>query len=227
MGFLAPALPWLIKGGAALGGALFGKKSQSAAGQRSPEEAMALGGAQGASAGLMSGGQALTNLGVPAARKSIGYWQTLLGGSRAAMAQATAGPRGAITDVYRGAERGLERSGVQGASRDRAEAELNRDRAGQISGLTTGVQPMAAGALGDLGMSATSTGLGAYGNAGSIWSSLLGQGAKNREYARGEGEKSGSSIGKLIFDILSGGGGKGNTGYIGKDIGLVASGIYK
>jgi hypothetical protein len=46
MGFLAPAIPWIIKGGAALGGALLSKKREKAATQRSGEESTALTGAQ-------------------------------------------------------------------------------------------------------------------------------------------------------------------------------------
>lgn len=204
MGFLAPAIPWLIKGGAALGGTLLGRKAQSSAMQRSPEEQAALTGAQQAAGTLTQQGQTLTNLGLPALNQSTDYYQTLLRGSRPAMAVATAGPRAAINDQYRGAERGLERSGLRGATRDLAAAELNRQRAGQVAGLTTGVQPYAADALNRTGMGLVGQGTSALSSVGNIWSDLLGQGARNRMYARGEGENFGKSMGSLIFDILSG-----------------------
>ena len=204
MGFLAPAVPWLIKGGAALGGALFGKKSQSNAMKRSPEEAMALQGAQGAAGNLTTQGNALIGQGVPLMGQAANYWSTLLGGNRAQMAQATAAPRAALTDVYRGAEAGLDRSGVRGATRDVAMAELSRDRAGQIGRLTTGVQPGAAGALGEIGGQLIGQGAPMLSGAGNIWSNLLGSGFDNRKYARGEGEKTSSGMGSLIFDILQG-----------------------
>ena len=207
MGFLAPAVPWIVKGASVLGGWLGGRKAQSNAMQRSPEELAALSGASSAASGLTQQGQTLTNTGLPAVQKSLGYYQTLLSGSRAAMAQATAGTRNALTDTYRGAERGLEHSGIRGGSRDLAAAELNRDRAGKIAGLTTGVQPGAAAALMEGGSELVGQGTTTMANAGSLWSGLLGQGFQNRTYARGEGEKAGKGIGSLLFDILSGFGG--------------------
>lgn len=204
MGFLAPAVPWIVKGGAALAGSLFGRKAESGAANRYPEEKTALAGGQAAGQQLGTfGGQAI-GLGLPAARKAVGYYQTLLGGNRAAMAQATAAPRAAITDTYRGAEANLDRSGVQGASRMRAEAELSRDRAAQIAGLTTGVQPAAAAALSSLGPTLTGQGATSTSAAGTVWSNLLGEGARNRVYARQEGENTGTEIGKLIFDTIAG-----------------------
>lgn len=218
MGFLAAATPWIIKGGAALGGALFGKHAQNAAQKRSGEEQQALGGAQNAAGGMLqSGGQlmqrgtGITDTGLTSLGQAGNYWSSLLGGNRAQMAQATAGPRAALTDVYRGAQRGLEHSGVRGAQRDVASAELNRDRASKIAGLTTGIQPMAAQALTDVGarqaatgLSTTETGGNLAQSAGSLYSNLLGQGQANRVYARREGENAGRSIGGFIFDILSG-----------------------
>lgn len=204
MGFLAPAIPWIIKGGAALGGALLGKKSQSSAQQRSPEEQVALQGAQQAAGTLSQQGQMLTRAGMPSVGQATNYYQTLLRGNRGAMAQATAGPRAQITDVYRGAERGLERSGVRGAARDVASSELNRERASSIASLTTGVQPMAAAALGGLGTDLVGRGTSALQGVGDIYSNLLGQGANNRAYARAEGEKASKGIGSFLFDILSG-----------------------
>lgn len=209
MGFLAPALPWIVKGGALLGGFLGGRKAQSSAQQRSPEELAALGGAQAAGSGLLTSGTQLTQAGLPGAQQAASYYSTLLGGNRAQMSEAVAGPRGAITDQYRGAERGLERSGIRGAQGDLARAELNRQRVGQIAGLTTGVQPMAAAGLADLGTNLVSQGGQRQAAAGSLYGSLLGQGAANRIYARGEGEKAGTSIGSFLFDILSRFGGKG------------------
>jgi hypothetical protein len=222
MGFLAPALPWIGKGAALIGGWLGGKKAQSSAMQRSPEELAALGGAQGAAgslgrmgSSLLQGGQQTLGQGTGMLGSAGNYWQTLLGGNRAAMSQATAGPRAALTDQYRGAERGLERSGLRGGVRDLASAELSRDRAGKIAGLTTGVQPFAAqqlagvgSELGSLGTSQAGLGVGAAGAGGQLWSRLLGEGFDNRRYGRAEGEHASTSIGSLIFDILSGLGGK-------------------
>jgi len=204
MGFLAPAVPWIIKGGAMLGGSLLGKKAQSSAMKRSPEEMQALQGAQSSAGALSTQGMNLLNQGSPMLGQAGNYWSTLLKGNRAQMSEATAAPRAAITDVYRGAGRNLERSGIRGAGRDLATAELGRDQASKIAGLTTGVQPAAAEALGGIGSDLTRTGAGMAQGAGSIWANLLGQGQFNRQYGRMEGEKFGTSMGGLLFDILNG-----------------------
>lgn len=209
MGFLAPALPWIGKGVALLGGYLGGKKAQSSAQQRSPEELASLNAATSAGNSLLQQGQKFQQLGLPAVQQGMSYWDTLLRGSRSAMAGATAGPRGAITDAYRGAEHNLEHSGVTGAARDQATAELNRDKVGKIAGLTSGVQPEAAQQLSGLGTGLVSQGGSQVNAAGGLFQNLLGQGYNNRVYARGEGEKAGKGIGGFLFDILSSGFGGG------------------
>lgn len=215
MGFLGPAIPWIAKGASLLGGWLAGRHAQNSAMQRTPEEMAALQGAQSSATQLNRQGSILSGTGLPAVQKSLGYYQTLLGGNRAQMAQATAAPRAAITDTYRGAARSLEQSGVRGGARDMATEELARDKAGKIAGLTSGVQPYAAGAMADIGSNLVGQGTSAYGRAASTWASLLGEGFANRKYGREEGEKAGTSIGSLLFDILSGTfGGKKNNGGI-------------
>lgn len=222
MGFLAPAMPWIIKGGAALGSMIMSKHSQKAAMKRTGEENAQLTGAEGAANSMQQGGTNMIQSGQQGVQQGQdnmssagGYWSKLMGGNRAQMAQATAGSRASITDIYRGAERGLERSNVRGAQRDVASADLNRDRAGKIAGLTTGVQPGAAAQLGDLGNSqaatgnqTASTGANMQGNAGTLFSNLLGQSTANRQYGRAEGEKTGKGVGSFLFDMLSGVGGK-------------------
>lgn len=209
MGFLAPAIPWIVKGGSLLGGWLAGRHAQNAALQRSPEEQTALTGAQTAASGLNTTGTQLNTQGAGATQQSLGYYEKLLGGNRATMAEATAAPRAAITDEYRGATRNLEHSGIQGAGRDLATAELNRDRVGKIAGLTTGQQGGAASAISDIGTNLISQGGARMGAAGSLYGNLLGQGQTNRTNAQQTGAQTGSSIGSFLFDILSGlGGGK-------------------
>lgn len=203
-------MPWIAKGASLLGGWLAGRHAQKSAMQRSPEEMAALQGATGSANALTQQGTTLSQTGLPALQKSLGYYQTLLGGNRAAMSLATAGPRASITDTYRGAARTLEQSGVRGGARDVATEELARDKAGKIAGLTAGVQPGAAGALADIGSNLTGQGTTALNAAGGVWQNLLGEGQKNRVYGRQEGEKAGTSIGSLLFDVLSGSFGKKN-----------------
>lgn len=204
MGFLAPAVPWIIKGGSLLGGMLAGKQAEKGAMARSPEEAANFTGATTAAGGLATQGTRLMQQGNQALQQPLSYYSTLLGGNRAQMAQATAGTRASLTDTYRGAERSLEQGGVRGAAADLAKGELARDRAGQIARLTTGVQPMAAAALSDMGTNLTSQGARDVAGAGSLYGDLAEMGTKNRVYGREEGAKTGSVFGSLIFDILSG-----------------------
>ena len=217
MGFMAPAVPWIIKGGTMLGGALASKWGQGQAMKRSPEEAAALAGAQGAagdlrdmSGGLYARGGEALGKSLPYMTQAGDYWSTLLGGNRGAAALATAAPRAAITDQARGAERFLQRSGVRGGAADVAKAEIGRDRFNQIAQLTAGVQPAAAMQLGQLGtqfgqLGSTLAGQGtaAAEGAGRINTNLLGQGFQNRSYARGEGQEFGKEMGGLLFDILN------------------------
>lgn len=193
-----------MRGGGALFAALMAKRAQSGAMKRSPEEAAALTGLQGTAGQLGQAGSRFLQQGQPLTTQASDYWSTLLSGNRAQMALATAAPRAAISDVYRGAESHLERSGVRGASRDVAKAELGRERASKIAGLTTGVQPFAAQQVGELGFDASRMGAGMLGASGGIFSDLLGRGFQNRVYGRGEGEKAGTQWGSLIFDLLSG-----------------------
>lgn len=204
MGFIAPALPWIAKGGSMLLGALGGKKAQSSAQQRSPEEQQALQGEQGAASDLSQLGGGLVSQGAPLTRQSSNYFSTLLRGSRSAQAMATAAPRAAIGETYAGAERGLDRSGVRGAVRDTQAGELARERASRISSLVTGVQPAAAEQLGAMGSDMTRTGGAAIGDAGRLNADMLTRGFENRKYAREEGATAGKSIGSLAFDILNG-----------------------
>ncbi len=224
MGAVVPFIPTIA---ATVGGIIGGKKATSSAMKRSPEEALSLRGGQqagqalaGMGSGLYGTGTGMVAQGQTTLAQPTNYYQKLLGGNRALATQAVAAPRAAISDVYRGAERSLERSGVRGAARDVASADMARQRAGQISSLITGVQPGAAAALTSIGETQTGqggalagTGVQATGASGSLFANLLGQGSANRQYARGEGEKAGKSFGGLIFDMLSGvGGGKKSGG---------------
>lgn len=179
------------------------KRAQDDAMQRSPEELAALSGAN-ATAGQLTGlGGDLATGGQQNTAAASQFFNTLLHGSRSQMSQATAGPRGAITDVYSGAERGLERSGVRGAEKDVASGELQRQKAGQIAGLTTGVQPGAANALSQIGGQQSSTAGSLFGNAGNIYARLLGEANANRLYADQQGMIAGNTYGNLAGSILA------------------------
>lgn len=169
----------------------------------------ALLGEQAASARLgRNTGYDMIQRGMPATSSALNYYAKLLQGNRATMAQAVAGPTRQITDVYRGAERSLERQGVRGGVRDTALAELSRDRAADIAGLTTGVQGQAADRLADLGTTLSNQGMqgisGAAGQFGSAASGFGQQATDFRNAGRQDMAGAGASFGELIKIILQG-----------------------
>lgn len=218
-----PVVPFIPTIASTVGSIFGGKRATQAAQQRSPEEQQALQGGQAAGSALAGQGTNLFGTGTgmmttgqQTLAQPTNYYQKLLGGNRALQTQAISAPRGAISDVYRGAERSLEKGGVRGAERDVQQGELSRQRAGQISSLITGVQPSAAQALTGIGQQQVQSGagiagqgVGATGQSGNLFAALLGQGAQNRMYARQEGEKAGGGFGSILFDILKGVGSKG------------------
>jgi hypothetical protein len=163
-------------------------------------------------------GTGLVQSGMPATQSALSYYAKLLQGNRAAMSQATAGPMRQITDVYRGAERGLERQGVRGGERQTALAELNRDRAASIAGLTTGQQGAAANALADIGSDMTRTGMAGISGAGSQFGNVAGAYGTQATGFRGDQREDMAGVGKSLGELLKiwnernrGGGGGGGT----------------
>ena len=150
-------------------------------------------------------GTGMVQAGMPATQSALSYYGKLLQGNRAAMSQATAGANRQITDVYRGAEAGLERQGVRGGVRQTALAELSRDRAAAVAGLTTGQQGAAADSLAGLGMQLNQTGMMGISGAASQFGSgaqQYGQRAQNYEQAarqdwQGVGRGAGEVVGGL------------------------------
>lgn len=189
--------PLIAQAGGLAAGIFAGKAATASAQARSPEEQAALAGEQGSAGNLSKTGTSLIDESRPYISQPAGYYQKLLTGDRAAMAEATAAPRAQLREQGAGSQANLERSGIRGAARDVIGANINRDTASKVSALTTGVQPGAASALGSLGTDVLKTGAPMVGQAGNIYSNLLAQGNANRQYARTEGGKTGDAIGKL------------------------------
>lgn len=227
---MAAFIPIAIQAGMAIYGHYANKKKAKEAAQRSAEEQTALSGAQGIAGNMSAEGQRLIQQGQNNQSPAANFYRTLLMGSRGSMNQAVAAPTAAISDVYSGAERNLDRSGVRGAARDVASADLGRQRAGQISGLITGVQPMAAQNLAAIGGQQTSQGVSAQGNAANLYGNLLGEGFRNRVYGNQQADQAGQSTGSLLASLVSTGvsaysgyaGGGGSTYGMGSGPGLVA-----
>lgn len=200
----------LIGQGVGLAGGIYASRwAQNAAQQRSPEELASLGGAMGAAGDLRGTGQSILNESRPYIAQPASYYQTLLRGNRAAMANATSAPRADINATYRGAQSNIARAGLRGAARDVQAGQLNRDRATSVAKLTTGVQPYAADALGKLGTQQQGIGVQAGIGAGNIYANLLNQGERNRAAAMAEGGETGKAAGKLLADL-------GTTAFGGK-----------
>lgn len=100
------------------------------------------------------------------------YYRPLLAGDRAQVGQAIAPDVAAVTDVYRGAERSLDRSGVRGAQREQQAGELRRQKAGQIALMPMQQRGRAAEALAGLGSQYFQGGLGTIGESGRLLGSV-------------------------------------------------------
>jgi hypothetical protein len=198
---VVPFIPLIAQGVGMAGGAIAGRKAQKNAMQRSPEEQAALAGQTGVAGAAGSAGQQFLGQAAPWMQQSGNYYSTLLKGNRAAQSQAVAPYAAQLSDVARGEERNLVRSGVQGAARDVAMADIGRRRASGIAGLVTGMQPGAANQLGQLGNQSGQLGSNLTQTAGNLYSNLLGQGFQNRKYAREEGRDTAAAVGGMAADL--------------------------
>lgn len=212
-----PFIPLIAAGVSAGGGYLAARAAAKSAATRSPEEIAALQGASGSAGSLQSQGSNLFGTGtglIQAGQQTMApatsYFSRLLSGNRALASQAISGPRAAITDVYRGASRSLEQSGVRGAARDVATTDLARQQAGQIGSLITGVQPAAANALTSTGQTQIGQGAGIAGQGssatsagGGLFANLLGSGFQNRMVGQQTGAQAAQQWGALTAQLLN------------------------
>lgn len=169
--------------------------------RRSKEEKSAAGSQAAALQQGMQQGAANFKVGHPAMTSALSYYDTLLKGNRAAQSQAVAAPTAQITDLYRGAERGLDRSMVRGGAKDLAMSEMSRDRVGQLSQLTAGVQPMAAANLGQLGSAATGMASGPLATAAQGFGDMNQMAMQNRMYRNQAYGQAGNNIGNMAFNV--------------------------
>jgi hypothetical protein len=175
--------------------------------------------------GLMQQGAGYTGQGMNDLTRVAGYYSPMLSGSRGALDQALAPETAAITDAFRGGEKALQRSNIQGAQRDMAQADLIRDRAGQIGLLRPQARAFAAQSMADIGrtrvgagLDTTQTGAGLMGQAGGLYGDIYrgerGSGdsayAADAAYRGRENEAFGRGMGSLMYNVIGGfGQGKG------------------
>ena len=215
--FAMKALPFIAKGAASLGAALFGKKLSGP----SKEQKAGMQGAQQATDVLSSYSRPLMSTGMQFARqgdRSLGqatdYYSGILGGDRSKIMAHMSPEIGGVLDAYRGSERSIGRN-LRGGSRDYALAELSRQKAGQVAGLIPQARRNAAEAMGDLGQTYlaggttfTGQGVNTAANAAGAANQLYGM-ASHLQDQQAEG---GRTMGSFIYDILQGGGGGSGGG---------------
>lgn len=124
------------------------------------------------------------------------YYNKILHGDRAALTSAIQPELTGVTEMYRGAEKGLDRM-APGAGRDQARAELGRQRVGQLGGLYFGARQNAA----QTGINLTGAATGATGGAANIYSTLLNGMRDDRDFNDRQQTAFGAALGPLFVDL--------------------------
>lgn len=171
------------------------------------------------SAPLMQQGSALAGQGAGLLQQGAGqlgqagnYYGNILSNRRAA-SESLAPEMTTALDYYKGAERKTART-MRGGARDYAQAELGRQKVGQMAGMLPAARASAAqgmtnvgSATGNLGSSAiygggsmTGQGVNAATSGASINNSLFQQGQTTRQ----NNADSGKGWGSMLFDVIGG-----------------------
>ncbi len=157
---------------------------------------------------------AIAKLAGPALTETSDYYRKLLHGDKGAMTTALQPEITSITELARGAERGLER-GPAGPQRDVAKAELGRQKVGQIGSLFPQARAAGAAGLSNIG----SLAMGGASNAASVYQNLTSGMRDDARFRAAEQGQLGEGVGTLLTDFYkawqssqkpSGGGGGGD-----------------
>lgn len=119
----------------------------------------------------------------PALSKAMQYYTTLATGNRGAIDAQLASERAQTVDTYAGAEKGLINHTAAGPSRDRAIADLYKQRAGQLGIMPFQARQNAVGQLGSMGQSLAGNAIRGYEGAGSA---LTGASNTGENYAKSQ-----------------------------------------
>lgn len=133
----------------------------------------------------------------PALQKAMQYYMTLASGSRGAIDAQLAPERNALTETYRGAERGMTSRMAAGPGRDRAIAELYRSKAGQMGLMPFMARQTAIGGLRDMGSDAMQRALQGYGQAGNALSGASNTGLNVLKAQQNANEQWGNFFGNI------------------------------
>jgi hypothetical protein len=136
----------------------------------------------------------------PALNKAMNHYMQLAGGNRAVMQSAMAPEINSLMDTYKGAEMGTERL-APGPQRDRAIAELYRQKAGQMGMAGINARQNAFGQLGQMGQNLSQGANSMFGMAGNV---LGGQGNTLQGVAgmQQQRQQGWSQLGGAIGDIF-------------------------
>lgn len=144
---MAAAVPFAIAGGSALYSYFKNKKANKALQQNTQAQQGAAQGQFDAAGPLRQQGTALTTEGAGTLNAAGDYYKNILG-SRFGARESMAPEITTALDFYKGAEEKNQRT-LRGGSRDYAQAELSRQKVGQIAGFLPAARANAAqGALG-------------------------------------------------------------------------------
>lgn len=207
-------------GGSALVSTVLGNKSASDTAdklsQRTPEELALIKSQTGLADQQRQQGADLFGSAMPAVKNTLSYYQTLLSGNRSARMAAASPEAQDTAAAYQGADLAARRNNLTGGQRDQALADNNKAKAGAVARLVTGVRPAAAAALGGLGTNLVGASTSANASAGNIYGNLIGQDQQNRQQAGylglQQGNKTASSIGALVANLMAGPGKSLGTG---------------
>lgn len=136
--------------------------------------------------GTVGGGLGSTNA-------SANYYQNLLSGNPAAMAQAIQPTANGIRAQYQGARNQLNTYAPMGGGRSNLMAQLPFQSAGAISNALAQVQPQAAQQLGSLGLGIGNLGLG-----------IGGLGLNQQQFGAGQQQIGGNLLNSTLQNLLTG-----------------------
>jgi hypothetical protein len=163
--------------------------------------------------GQLNFGKGLAQAGMGAWQPAANYWSTLLGGDKTAI-QGAVGPS---ADLVRGsmnaAQRTIGNILPAGGERNLALAQNNQQGYSQLARLYAGVQPIAAGQLGQLSQIPLQAGVGTMGQG----APQVAAGLQAQQGAKGQAMQGAQGAGSLIYQGMnklgnrnSGGSGKGS-----------------
>lgn len=196
---MAAAVPWIIKGGIALGSYIVNKKAQNK--QKKAAEKT------GGNADILQNyGQQGAEAGQRNLSGAAQYYRNILSGSKSQMQSALAPETGTVMDYYRGAQGKATRE-LRGGARDQAVAELDRSRVGDLARMVPTARANAAQGLYGVGATQVGQGANSLAQSGYLNNTLFNQQSQMNQEA---GERA-KVWGNLLYDVAGAWNGKGGS----------------